>query len=194
MLTGDESITGESFRTLVLPAFLRGIILGFSKIVELPFGSYKTVAALLTLVNYTNVTGVRIGECVEGVTYKIHLQNSFFGSHRLEGESLDSYLKLTLFNILIVVILRNNEGVGLYTLLKSGLILSDLSFKALDCSVKSCNEGIALLFTSEGRTSVIYGNFDYLHPFTNLAGHEGFRILTKKFVEFQKLLFYCRLK
>ena len=177
------------FRTLVFSAFLRGIIPGVSKNVGLPFGDYKTVATFLALVNNAYVTAVSISECIKCVTDKVHLENSLFGGHRFEREGLNSDLKVTFLNVLVVIILRYYEGINLYPLLKSGLILSDLSFKALDCSVKSCNEGIALLFTSEGRTSIINGNFDYLHSFTNLAGYEGLSIFSKEFVEFEELLF-----
>ena len=69
----QKNITGKHFRTLVLPAFLRGIIPGVSKNVELPFGSYQTVAAFLTFINNAHITGLGIREGIEGMTDKVHL-------------------------------------------------------------------------------------------------------------------------
>ena len=128
------------------------------------------------------------------MTDKIHLQYCFLCSHRLEREGLNSDFEFTLLDVLIVIIFCDNKGIGFNLFLKSGLILSDLSFEALDCPVKSCYEGIALFFTSEGRTSIVYGNFDYLHPFTHLTGYEGFGLFSEELIELQKLLFNCRLE
>ena len=166
----------------------------FYGLIALFFRYYKAVAAFLSLIYYAGLARFRVGERVERMSYQVHLKYCFLGSHRFEGEGLNSYLKIVLFDIFIIVVLANNEGAALYHLFYAGLILSYLSLKSFYRTVKRCDEGFGLFFRTESGAAVIYGNFDDLHSLAYLAGYESFGIFAKEFVEFRELLVNCYLQ
>ena len=154
----------------------------------------KAVTSCLSLINNAGFATFRIGEGVEGVTDKVHLQNCLLGSHGLEGEGLDTDLELILFNVLVIVKVADEDSRLLNHLFNTGLVLSDLSFESLACSVEGGDEGLVLFFATEGGTAVVYGDFDDFYSFAYLAGDECLGVRTKELIELRKLLFNSILK
>ena len=157
-------------------------------------GYYQTVATGLSLINYAYVTRYCIGEGVEIMSDKIHLEDRLLGAHGLEGEGLDSYLEIALLIVFVVILLTYDKGTALQLFLYLGLILTNLSFKSLDGAVKSSHKGLALVLASENSTAVVYGNLEYFRPLTRFAGDECLGVVAKELVKLGELLLHECLK
>ena len=73
-------------------------------------GQNQTVASLFSLIYNGRFVSIRVNEYVEAVAEKIHLEYRLFGGHWLKFKGFNSYLKLRLLGVLVVIVLGNDEG------------------------------------------------------------------------------------
>ena len=127
------------------------------------FVADKTVGVVVSLIYNADLLVSVVAEHEELVTEKVHLHDSLFHRHGLDGEGLLANDEFGLFlNVLACLEDTFVKCARAKSALKSGLVFSYLSFNRVDSAVESVSEGLVLDLASEDHTG---GNDSYLKAF-----------------------------